>query len=236
MSRQPLLFDIVHVTFTHPKDGWTVDAPGIVEDIWADGWYELLFLSNTVYGFPGQYLRLISLNELTSAQVEAARRIQIELTERFAHDLTTGHLVRDAQGTLLVLGEEVRLRQFQAVDLKTKTERIIQAADCTRVLPFDLPFAERLEFEALSQWFNYEVGWFDLANNLWRNGMKAIGDPDVIGEGEWERAKGELEHRLYVRFPAFAERQFRAQQEIGRKYALEGERFCILDDENVLRG
>jgi hypothetical protein len=230
MLRRPLLFDLVHVTFTHPEQCRTVDAPGLVEYVCADGWYEVLFLDNSGYGFPGQYLRVISLNELSLVQVEAARRLQVELAERFVYEVTTGHLVRDRQEMLLVLGEEVRLGQFHALELKSKTEYLVNVADCTRVLPFDLPFAERLEFEVLSQWLDHEAAIFDLANDLWRKGIKALGDPDGVGEGEWERAKGQMEHRLYARFPEFAKRQFLAQQEIDRKYALVEGRLYFLED------
>ncbi len=230
MSRRPLIYDVVYVKYEDPDGKFVIDEPAVVEEVWSDEFYEVLFLIDTVYGVPRQAVEYLSLNAMTPEQVEAARQIKDKLLERFAREVDTGHLVRHTDGALLVLGEETDYHVFQAIDLKTKTERTIQTEDCRRVLPFDLSFAEQLEFEILSQELDSRAGWRMLLTDLYHKNFEAIDQQYDHDDLEWGRAKGEMLHRWYGHFPEESERDFRAQQEFDRKYALVDGHVSFLED------
>ena len=157
---------------------------------------------------------MISLNDLVPDQIEAARRLKNEIMERFAREVSTGHFVQDVNGTSLALGEEIEGGTFRAIELATKTERLVKVEECTRELPFVLSFEARLEFEALSQELNESAAQRDLPGDLYSLSLQIIGKRYTHEDPNWERERGATLHRLYIRFPAFAEREFRAEQAI----------------------
>ncbi len=222
MSRRPLIYDVVHVRYHDPESGLVIDQPAVIEDLAVSGWYETLFLDHSVYGVEREHVQLIPLSTLTPSQIEVALQIKVELLDRFFHEVGSGHLVRDAEGKLLVLGESIDPHTFQAIDLNTKTERIVLAADCTRVLPFELPFAERLEFEELSQMLCHEAARQELPGDLRVKLCELLEEwyPDDEATQE-RRLYGVMRHWLYLRFPDYAEREFAGREELAREWLVD---------------
>ena len=157
----------------------------------------------------------------TPAQIEAVFQIKAKLLERFFHEVGSGHLVRDAEGKLLVLGEWLNRETLQAIDLNTKTEHVVLAADCTRGLPFGLPLAERLAFEELSQTLCHEAARQELPGDLRVKLFEVVEAWYSEDEATQERLYGGMRYWLYLRFPDYAEREFAGREEIAREWLVE---------------